>query len=85
MKARIANYRGSFKTQNNLQVILLAEGVSTKDAAKKLLGKKVIWPNPRGRKLLGKVTNLHGNSGALRARFPDGVPGQAIGATVEII
>ena len=85
MKATISSYRGSGQTQKNNQAVLLPEGVSKKEDAKKLIGKKVFWTSPKGVKLQGKITNFHGTKGALRVRFDRGMPGQALGSLVEIV
>ncbi len=66
-------------------MILKIEGVSTKADAEKLKGKKAIWTSPKGNKIEGLLTGAHGNSGAIRVRFPDkGLPGQALGQTLDI-
>ena len=49
-----------------------------------LVGKKVVWKNGKN-KLVGKIVGLHGKNGMLKAKFKKGVPGQAIGQTVELV
>jgi len=50
-----------------------------------LIGRKVIWRNPRsGSWIIGKIVDIHGSDG-YRARFPKGLPGWAIGSEVEIL
>lgn len=49
-----------------------------------LVGKKVVWKNGKS-KVFGKIIGLHGNSGMLRARFKKGVPGQALGQSVNLL
>ena len=85
MKAIIMSYRGSYKTQHPKQMVLKPAGVESKDEAAKLVGKTVTWVSPSGKKLEGKVSSSHGNSGAVRAIFAEkGLPGQALGKTVDI-
>ncbi len=65
-------------------MVLQVSGVDNKDKASKLIGKKVVWKSPAGKQLNGEITNIHGNSGALRVRFDTGMPGQSIGAKVAV-
>ena len=85
MKAVISNYRGSHNTQVNNQMIVIPEGVSTREDAAKLEGKKAIWTTSSGKTIEGIVTKPHGNKGAVRVRFDQGgLPGQALGTSLEI-
>jgi len=60
------------------QIILKVDGVDTASAAHKFLGKKVIVTIKGDKKMLGKVVDVHGDNGALRARFIKGLPGQVL-------
>jgi len=85
MKARIINFRGSYKQQQGSnQVIVLPEGVRKKDAAEKLLNKKIVWTNTKGKPISGKISAVHGRKGAVRAIFEKGLPGQALGKEAQI-
>ncbi len=86
MKAVIVNYRGSYKTKKMNQFVLIPEGTKTKDDANKLVGKRVVWiiPNKKTKKM-GTITAPHGINGAVRVRFANGLPGQALGTKAEII
>lgn len=84
MKAIIASFRRGRKTYTPRQYIVKVEGVNTKKAAEKLVNKKVSWKSPQGKVISGVISSLHGNSGALRAHFEKGLPGQAIASEVEI-
>ncbi|MAG45759.1 MAG: 50S ribosomal protein L35ae [Nanoarchaeota archaeon] len=84
MKARIVSFRRSRRRQNTKQVILKVENVDSKDKTKDLIGKEMIWKSPSGKEIKGKVSNFHGNSGAVRVILSKGVPGQAIGEEVEL-
>lgn len=84
MEALIANFRGGRHTKSDNQMILTVSGIDTKEKAKKLLGKKVTWESSSGKKIEGKITKEHGNSGALKVHFERGMPGQSIGSKVKI-
>ena len=86
MKGVIVHFRGGRHTQNDRQMILQVEGVDSKDKAAGLVGKQVVWaaPGKSKKKLTGKISAPHGNSGAVRAIFETGMPGQSLSGTVEI-
>jgi large subunit ribosomal protein L35Ae len=85
MKAVVINYRGGKRTQKVNQFVLQPEKTKTKEDAAKLLGKKVEWTTSAGNKMVGEVTRVHGNSGAVVARFEKGLPGQALGTEIQIL
>jgi len=85
MKGIVVNYRGSLKVKKPKQMIVKPEGINTKADTKKVIGKKVIWTTPSGKKIEGKITQAHGGKGAVRVLFAEkGLPGQALGTSVEI-
>ncbi|HEX55026.1 MAG: 50S ribosomal protein L35ae [Candidatus Altiarchaeales archaeon] len=84
MKGVVVNYRGGARTQKTNQMIILPENCSKKEDAVKLVGKKVKWTTPSGKKIMGKITKPHGRKGAVVVRFNKGLPGQALGTEVEI-
>ena len=48
-----------------------------------LIGRKVVWKH--GKKgIIGQITGFHGKKGMVRVKFRRGVPGQALGTTVEL-
>ena len=63
---------------------LLDLGSTTREEAKKLVGKMVSWKSPGGKIISGKVSSAHGNKGLVRAIFESGLPGQAITNEVEV-
>lgn len=81
----IKNYRRGRHTQNTRQAIIEIPGVDSRAKAFSLVGKKVQYKTPSGKIITGKITAAHGNSGAVRARFSKGLPGQAIGSKVQIL
>ena len=86
MKAIISNFRRSIKHCSGNQMIVLVEGVDSMAKAEKLVGKKVVWgaPGKDKKKIAGTITAAHGNSGAVRAHFERGMPGQAIGTEIDV-
>lgn len=83
MKGIIASFRQGRHTVRSNQMIIEVEAVSTREDAEEYVGKKVTY-NTGKKEIAGKVTAAHGNSGALRVRFETGMPGQALGETVQI-
>ena len=85
MKGYIVNYRGSLKVKKLKQMIVKVEGIDKKADVHKIVGKKVVWTSPTGKKLEGKITQAHGTKGAARVHFTEkGLPGQSIGQKVDI-
>ncbi len=84
MQAIIASFRRSLKSQTMNQIILVVDGVASKEDASKLIGKQVTWKSPAGKELTGKVAAPHGSKGAIRAIFSTGMPGQSLGTKVDI-
>ncbi|MEM2954362.1 MAG: 50S ribosomal protein L35ae [Candidatus Nanoarchaeia archaeon] len=85
MKGVIINYRGSLKVKKLKQMIVKIEGINSKKDVKDVVGKKVIWTSPSGKKIEGVITQAHGTKGAVRVHFTEkGLPGQAIGQSVEV-
>ena len=85
MKAKIANYKGGVHTQYADRMILMPEGVDSKEKAEKLLKKKVAWTTPSGNKINGEIIKVHGRNGSVLAKFERGMPGQALGTEVDIL
>lgn len=84
MEGTIVNFRVGRHTQKGNQMVIICQGVDNKDKADSLVGKKVIWTNTKGNTIAGKISAVHGNSGAVRAIFEKGMPGQSIGMKVSI-
>ncbi|MFH1456124.1 MAG: 50S ribosomal protein L35ae [archaeon] len=84
MEAIVNNFRQGRHTHSPRHCILTMEGVDNKEKAAKLIGKEVSWTSSSGKILSGKIASTHGNSGAVRAVFEHGLPGQAIGKKIEV-
>lgn len=84
-KAIILSYAGSHEHQHNHHMILKPLGVNDRGGAGALIGRKVVWKSPTGKKMFGKILRPHGNRGEVKAYFKPGLPGQALGDYVEIL
>ena len=78
------NFRGGRHTQYDNQMIMLVDGVDSKEKANTLIGKKVTWSSPAKKEIKGLVKSAHGCKGALRVLFEKGMPGQSLGQKVKI-
>lgn len=83
MKASIVNFRRNRHTTSSNHMIIAVEGVDSKEAAEKLVGKEVSY-NTGKKDIKGKIASTHGNKGAIRAIFETGMPGQSLGKQVEL-
>jgi len=84
MEALINSFRRSRHVQKPSHLILSIEGVSDKEKANELVGKKVSWKTPADNVISGKIAAAHGNSGCVRAVMEKGMPGQSLGTKVNI-
>jgi large subunit ribosomal protein L35Ae len=83
MKGIVVQFRRS-RHRIHERHFLLDVGLTSREEAKKLAGKEVLWKSPAGRIIKGKVSDAHGNSGLVRAIFESGLPGQAVTTEVEV-
>jgi large subunit ribosomal protein L35Ae len=83
-KGVVTSYRRGKHLQHPNQVLLLFDGIESRKEAAVLVGRQVKWTSEQGRDFIGKVIGVHGNSGAVRAKFRTNLPGQAIGTPVFI-
>ncbi len=84
LRGLIISYRRGPKTQRPKECLLKFPHIKSSSEASSLIGRKVAWP-VGDRKCIGKIIALHGRKGLVRARFRKGVPGKALGSSVEII
>lgn len=80
----VVSYRRGKHLQHPNQVILIFDDINSRSEAAALVGQKVKWISESERDFLGKVLGVHGNSGAVRAKFRTNLPGQAIGTPVYV-
>ncbi len=79
MQAKIVGFKKNrYDTYPNC-CIIKTDGQTPGD----LIGRKVYWKTPTGNQIQGKITRIHGRD-SLMTRFKKGLPGFAIGKSVEI-
>ncbi|MCK5124007.1 MAG: 50S ribosomal protein L35ae [Dehalococcoidia bacterium] len=80
----ILNYRIGIGTQNPKECLIQFAHVNSASLACQLIRRKVVWKQGN-RKLIGTIAGTHGKKGVVRVKFQKGVPGQALGTTVELV
>jgi len=95
-RAIFTGYRRGKTTQHEQQALLRIEGVQTSESAEWYLGKRVAFvykakkslqrKNKASsiRSISGKVVQVHGNSGVVRAKFAKNLPSDAIGKQLRV-
>ena len=81
---RITNYRIGTGTQFSRECLIQFAHVDSVAQAGHLIGQKVVWKG-ENKNLIGKIVGLHGKNGVVKVKFRKGVPGQALGTTVELV
>ncbi len=84
MNAVIVNFAGGKTSKKGNHVVVELEGIKSKDAASKMVGKKVVWTSPAGKEISGEITKIHGNSGAMKAIMERGLPGTSLGKEITV-
>jgi len=79
MQAKIVGFKKNRYDAYPNRCIIKADGQVQGD----LIGQKVSWETPTGNHIRGKIIRIHGRD-SLMARFKKGLPGFAIGKSVEI-
>ena len=79
----IVNYRIGIKTQNPKECLIKFEHLKSASLADQLINRKVVW-NQGDSKIVGIIMRSHGKKGVVIVKFTKGVPGQALGTTVEL-
>jgi len=85
MQGTIVNFRRGRRTQKTNHIVIHINDSDNREKASKFVGKAVVWKSPAGKEIKGKVASAHGNSGAVRAIFEKGLPGQSLSGKVEIL
>lgn len=85
MYAVIVNLRVSSSGETNKECLLAIPSVQNDCTASRYIGRKVIWMTKSGKKIVGKIVDVHGRAGVVRARFRKGLPGDAIGNKVALL
>jgi large subunit ribosomal protein L35Ae len=77
------NYRIGIRTQTPHECLIEFVNADIKTHAG-LIGQKVLWKGGESQHV-GRIVGFHGKKGVVIAKFKKGVPGQALGSTVELI
>jgi large subunit ribosomal protein L35Ae len=80
----IVNYRIGGRTQMPNWCLIQIIGENTFSKAGQLIGRKVVLKHGKN-SFIGRIMGLHGRKGVVTVKFRKGVPGQAIGARVELL
>ncbi|MBI4393504.1 MAG: 50S ribosomal protein L35ae [Euryarchaeota archaeon] len=75
---QIATFSGRVGNKDNALAIIEV-GAANREA---LLGTHVVWTDPSGKTIRGKIYKVHGTKSVM-VRFARGLPGTAIGTMVE--
>jgi large subunit ribosomal protein L35Ae len=78
------NYRIGIRTQKPDECLIQFTSLTNKSESGQLVGRKVVLMRAN-KKFTGKIVGFHGKNGVVIARFKKGVPGQALGASVELV
>lgn len=82
--ATVTNFRIGLKTQKNNELLLVIQDVKDSSTASKYIGRKVVCFVGKKR-VVGKIVDIHGKKGVVRARFKKGLSGDVIGTKVLIL
>jgi len=80
----IVNYRIGIGTQKPKECLIQFAHVNSASQAGQLIRRKVVWKQGDS-KFIGKIAGSHGKKGVVKVKFQKGVPGQALGTTVELL
>lgn len=72
------------RNQRSKHCLVRFQHVTSTGEASRLVGRKIAWKRS-GKVLIGIVTAIHGRNGLVKARFRKGVPGQAVGTSVDLV
>lgn len=93
VKGRVQGYKRSKANQYNHTAIIRIDGVNSTPEAQWYMGKRIVYvykakTQKKGtnfRCIWGKATKVHGNTGAVRAKFNHNLPTSAIGGVVRMM
>lgn len=78
------NYHIGIRTQMSKECLIQFASADSVSEAGKLIGRRVIWKEGKN-KFVGAIVGLHGRKGVVRVKFRKGLPGHALGTTVEVV
>lgn len=84
--AKVIQFRRGRKTFKPRHFLLEIPTVTTRESAAEFVGKEAVWKSAgkEPKIITGKISSAHGGNGVVRAIFEKGLPGQAVGTSVEI-
>ncbi len=80
----IVNYRIGIRTQMSKWCLVQIIGENSVSKAGQLVGRKMILKFGKN-SFIGRIMGLHGKKGVVEVKFRKGIPGQALGARVELL
>jgi large subunit ribosomal protein L35Ae len=81
---KIVNYRVGNQTQMPKWCLIQFADANSISKAGQLIGRKVVLEYGKN-DFIGRIMGFHGKNGVVKAKFRKGVPGQALGTTVELV
>ncbi|MGQ9640187.1 MAG: 50S ribosomal protein L35ae [Candidatus Bathyarchaeia archaeon] len=81
----IINYKTGMHSQQTHHMLIRLPNIDSAESASRYIGRKAVWTSKTGKRIVGRTVSIHGKSGTLLGRFRRGLPGQALGSSVEII
>jgi large subunit ribosomal protein L35Ae len=80
----IMNYRIGIRTQMSKWCLIQIAGENSVSNAGQLIGRKMVLKFGKN-SFIGRIMSLHGKKGVVAVKFRKGIPGNAIGAKVELV
>ena len=84
IQGMIVNYHVGVRTQKSKECLIDFSQARPISEVGRLIGRKVVWKFGK-KAILGKSISFHGRKGIVLVRFRKGLPGQAIGTTVDML
>jgi ribosomal protein L35AE/L33A len=79
-KGVIVNYHLAYTKE----ALVMIPSIKSKKEAGRLIGKKAIFTDEKGKKFIGKVSGLHGKSGTIKVKFRKPLPSKALAKSINI-
>lgn len=79
-KGLIVNYHLAYTKE----ALVMVPSIKSRKEAGKLLGKRAVFTDERGKKFIGKVSGLHGRTGTLKVKFKKPLPSKALAKPINI-
>jgi len=76
----IVNYHIAYTKE----ILVDVPGFKSKREVGKLIGKKAVWIDEKGKKYEGVVSGFHGRKGTIRVKFKTPLPAKALAKSINI-